>query len=228
MYSIVMPSSSAFLTTSSFIYSLTRCYPFLPVTMQQLPLKKTRYQDVEISDVPSLLVSCNPITSQLFAEQVLSRVSMCPIPLTLLTVAVRTLNMSNVSPSSRDLALAALGFLRADFLSARFPRRLFRANPSAFTQFLPSSFRRVGCGTPTTPRLLHRRHFSFFTCALQAFFLSSLRVPRFPRRRCPNFATAGTVAAGNDFALLGCIIACRCCWQACTVSVDEFPHQSTP
>ena len=159
---------------------------------------------------------------------------MWPIPLTPLTAAVRTLNVPNVSFSSRDLALAALCFLRADFLSARFPRRFFRANTLRLSlsfrcflpRFLPSFFRRERFGTPTTPGLLHRRHFCLLTCALRAFLLSSLRVPRFSRRRRPNFATAGTVAAGNDFALLGCITASRCCWQACTVSVDEFSYQS--
>ena len=159
---------------------------------------------------------------------------MWPIPLTPLTAAVRTLNVPNVSSSSRDLALAALCSLRAHFLSARFPRRFFRANalrlsPSSrcfLPRFLPSFFRRVGCSTPPTPRLLHRGHFCLLACALRAFLLSSLRVPRFPRRRCPNFATAGMVAAGNDFALLGCITASRCCWQACTVGIDEFSHQS--
>ena len=77
--------------------------------------------------------------------------------------------------------------------------------PSAFYSgsCLRSSDARVGYGTPTTPRLLHRRHFCLFACDLRAFLLSSLRVPRFPRRRSPNFATAGTFAAGNDFALLG-------------------------
>ena len=159
---------------------------------------------------------------------------MYPIPLTPLTAAVRTLNVPNVSSSSRDLALATLCFLRADFLSARFPRHFFRENALRLLlssrcflpRFLLSFFRRVGCGTPTTPRLLHRRHFYLLACALRAFLLSSLRVPGFPRRRYPNFDTAGTVAAGNDFALLGCIISSRCCWQACTVSIDEFSHQS--
>ena len=93
-------------------------------------------------------------------------------------------------------------------------------------RFLPSFFRRAGCGTPTTPRLLHCRHFCLLACALRAFLLSSLRVPHFPRRRCPNFATAGTVAAGSDFALLRCITTSRCCWQACTFSIDGFSHQS--
>ena len=188
------------------------------LTMLQSPLKEMRYPDAEISEVPSLLVSCNPMTSQPFAAQVLSRVSMCPIPLTPLTAALRTLNASlrtlnapNVSSSSRDVALAALCFMRADFLSARFPRHFFRANTHRLSlssicflpRFLPSFFRGVGCGTPTTPRLLHRRHFCLLACALRAFLLSSLRVPRLPRWRCPNFATAGTVAAGNGFALLG-------------------------
>ena len=189
MNSIVMPSSPGFLTISSFIASPTPCCPFMPLTMLQSSLKNTRYPDAEISEVQSLLVSCNPMTSQPFAAQVLSRVSMCPIPLTPLTAAVRTLNVPNVSSSSRDLALAALCFLRADFLFARFPRRFFRANTLRFSlssrcflpMFLPSK-RRVGYGTPTTPQLLHRRHFRLLACALRAFLLSSLRVPRFPRR----------------------------------------------
>ena len=41
------------------------------------------------------------MTSQPFAAQVLSRVSKCPISLTPLTAAVRTLNVPNVSSSSR-------------------------------------------------------------------------------------------------------------------------------
>ena len=235
MHSIVMPSSPVFLTISSFIASRTPCCPFLLLPMIQSPLKRTRYPDAEISEVPSLLVSGNPMTSQPFTAQVLSRVSMRPIPSTPLTAAVRTLNVPNVGSSSRDLALAALCCLRADFLSTRFPRLLFQANTLRFShssryflpRFLLSFFRRVGRSTPTTPRLLHRRHFCFLACALRAFVLSSLRVPHFPRRRSPNFATAGTVvAAGNGYALLGCITASRCCWQACTVSIDEFSHQS--
>ena len=139
--------------------------------------------------------------------------------------------------SSRDLALAALCLLRVDFLSARCPRRFFPANALRLllssrcflSRFLPSFFRLVGRGTPTMARLLHRRHFCLLACTLRAFFLSSLRAPRFPRRRCPNFATADTVVvAGNDFALLGCIAASRCCWQACSISIDEFSHQSMP
>ena len=58
---------------------------------------------------------------------------MWPIPLTSLTAAVRTLNVPNVSSSSRDLALVALCFFRADFLSARFPRRFFRTNALRFS-----------------------------------------------------------------------------------------------
>ena len=213
MHSVAMPSSPAFLSISSFITSLTPCCPFLPFTPLQSPLKKMRYPDATISEVPSLLVSCSPITTQPFAAQGLSMVSMWPIPLTPLTAAVRTLNVSNVSSSSRDLSRAALCFMRAAFLSARFPCRFFRANAlrlslssisSCFLhRFLPSFFWRVGCGTPTTPRVLHRRHFCLLACALRAFLLSSLRVPRFPRRRCPKIATAGTVAVGNDFAFVG-------------------------
>ena len=206
MHSIVMPSSPDFLTISSLMASPTPYCPFLPLTMLQSSLQKTRYPDAEISEVQSLSVSCNSMTPQPFAAQVLSRVGMWPIPLTPLTTAVRSLNVPNVSSSSRDLALAALWFLRADFLSTRFPRRFFRAHTHYLSlssrcflrRFLPSFFRRVGYGTPNIPRLLHRRHFFLLACALRAFLLFSLRVPRFPRRRCPNFATAGTAAAGND------------------------------
>ena len=61
---------------------------------------------------------------------------MWSIPLTPLTTVVRTFNVSNVSSSSRDVALAVLCFLRSDFLSARFPRRFFPTkHPPLFTQF---------------------------------------------------------------------------------------------
>ena len=157
------------------------------------------------------------------------------IPLTLLTAAVRTLNVPNVSSSSRDLVLADLCFLRADFLSPRLPRRFFRANTLRFLlssgcalpRFLPSFFRRVGCSTPTTPGLLHRQHFCLLACALRAFLLSSLRVPRFPRRRCPNFATASTDAAGNDFPSLGCVTAVLY-WRHGNVTFIETPLYLIP
>ena len=205
MHSIVMPSSPAFLTISYFIASPTPCCPFLPLTMVQSRLIKTRYPDAEISGVPFLFVSCNPMTPQPFAGQILSRASMWPIPLTPLTAAVRTLNVLNVSSSSRDLGPAALCFLRADFLSTLFPRRFLRANILRFSlssgcflpRFLPSFFRRVGYSTPTTPGLLLRRHFWLLACALRTFLFSSLRVSRFSRWRRSNFVITGTVAAGT-------------------------------
>ena len=151
------------------------------------------------------LVSCSPMTSQPFAAQGLSRVSMCPIPLTPLTAAVRTLNVPNVSSSSRDLALATLCFLRADFLSARFPRRFFRPMPSAFHSvlgvfYLGSCLRSSDVlGEALQPRLdFSIVELCLLACAFRAFLLSSLRVPRIPRRRYPNFA--GTVAAGNHIS----------------------------
>ena len=193
MHSIVMPSLAAFLTIFSFIPSPTPCCTFLPLTPLQSPLKKTRYPDATISEVPSLFASCSPMTSQPFAAQGLSRVSMCPIPLTPLTAAVQKLNVPNVSSFSRDLALAALRFLRVDFLSACFLRRFFRASTLRLLlssrcflpRFLSSFFQRVGCGTPTTPRLLHRRHFCSFACSLPAPLLFSLGVPRFPGDGAP-------------------------------------------
>ena len=54
------------------------------------------------------------------------------IPLTPLIAAVRTLNVPNVSSSSRDLALVDLCFLRTDFLAARLPRRFFEQMLFAF------------------------------------------------------------------------------------------------
>ena len=102
MHSIVIPSLPAFLTIPFFIASPTQCCPFLPLTPLQSPLKKARYPDAAISEVPSLFVSYSPMTSQPFTAQGPSRVSMCPIPLTPLTAAVRTLSMPNVSSSSRD------------------------------------------------------------------------------------------------------------------------------
>ena len=160
---------------------------------------------------------------------------MWPIPFTTLTAAVRTLDVPSEllqpRPHPGGLVFLAGGL---PFCPLRNRRRFFRANLLRLSlssgcflpRLLPSFFRRVGCGTPTTPRLLHHRHFCLLACALRAFLLPSLRVPRFPRQRCPNFATAGTVDAGNDFALLGCITASRCCWQVCTVSIYEFSHQS--
>ena len=154
------------------------------------------------------------------------------MPLTPLKAYVHALNVLNVSSCIRDLALAAWCFMRAAFLIACFLRRFFRASAfrlSLSSRFLPRFppwfFRRGGCSTPTTPRLLHSRLFCLLTCDLRAILLSSLRVPRFPRR-CPSFAAAGTVAAGNDFALLGGITTSRCCWHGCTVSIEEFSYQS--
>ena len=135
MHSIAMPSSPASLTISSFIARPTPCCPFLPLTMLQSPLKRTRYPEAEISEVPSLLVSCNPMTSQPFAAQVLNRVSAWPIPLTPLTAAGRTLNVPNVSSFSRDLALAALWFCRRPSSPP--------ASPVAFSEQMPSAFHSV-------------------------------------------------------------------------------------
>ena len=115
------------------------------------------------------------------------------------------------------------------------PPSFFRANPlrhslssRCLPSFLPSFFRHVGCSILITPRLGHHRRFCLLTCPFLAFLLSSVRVPLFSRRRCTNFAAAGTVAVRNSFALLGYITTSRCCWQAYIVSINEFFHQSTP
>ena len=152
-----------------------------------------------------------------------------------LTAAMRTLNMANARSSNKDLALVALCFLRAAFLSAHFPSYFFRANALGLSlssrcfqhTFLPLFFRHVGCSTSNKPRLLRCRHFCLLACSPQASLLSSLRVPSFQRGWYTNFAAAGTVPAENDIPLLGYITTSRCCWQACSVSIDEFSHLST-
>ena len=156
-----MPSSPAFLAIFSFTTSPTPCCPFLLLTPLQPPLKNTWYPDANISEVPYLFVPCSSMTSRPYAAQSLSRVSMCPIPLTPFTpAAVRTLNVPNASSSSRDLALAALSFLRVDLLSARFPRRLFRANALhlSFSSrcFVPRSLPLVFRRSPSSTLLLTR------------------------------------------------------------------------
>ena len=60
MHSIVMSSSPAFLTISSFIASPTPCRPFLSLAPLQSPLKTTRHPDATISDV---LLVANPKTT---------------------------------------------------------------------------------------------------------------------------------------------------------------------
>ena len=104
---------------------------------------------------------------------------MQPIPSASLTAAVRTLNVPNVSSSSRDLALVTLCFVRVAFLSARSPRRFFRAkalrlslNPTCFLpRFLPSFFRRVECST-------HSQHASTFPSS--TLLLARVRPPSIP------------------------------------------------
>ena len=156
---------------------------------------------------------------------------MCPIPLTPLTAAVRTLNVPNVSSSSRDLALVASCFLRTDFLSARFPRRFFEQMSFAFRSVPPGVSWPGYClpssgvlGAALPPRL----DFSIVgTVAYSRVSSEHFSSPRFGSHvfRGGDVPT-GTIAAGNEFALLGFIAASRCCWQAYTVSIDEFSHQS--
>ena len=135
MHSIAIPSSPAFLTISSFITRPTPCCPFLPLTMLQSSLKKTRYPDAEISEVSSLLVSCNLRTSQLFAVQILSRLSTWPRPLTPWTAGFRTLNVPNVS------SLAETSPSRPCVSCGRTPSP--PASPVTFFEQMPSAFHSV-------------------------------------------------------------------------------------
>ena len=124
--------------------------------------------------------------------------------------------------------------MRVTSLTARFPRRFFRASAlrlwlssRCLPRFLPLFFRRVGCSTPNTPRFLPRRHFCLLACAFRGFLLSSLRIPRFPRRRCTKVAAASTVAAGNDFAFIGVHHHQSMLLAGLPVRIDEFLHQLT-
>ena len=117
--------------------------------------------------------------------------------------------LSSTAPPSATVAMRSsitLSFAASNAQMARLYIffRFFRAsalrrslNSRSLPRFLPRVFRHVGCGTPTKPRRLFSRLSCLLTCDLRAILLSSLRVPRFPRR-CPNFAAAGTVAAVGD------------------------------
>ena len=113
---------------------------------------------------------------------------------------------ANVERTERELLQprprpGGLVLLAGGLPLARFPSRFLRANTLRFSlssgcflpRFLCSFFGRVGYGTPITSRFLYRRKFCLLAWALRAFLLSSLRVLRFPRQRCPNFATAATL-----------------------------------
>ena len=128
-------------------------------------------------------------------------------------------------PRSDGVVLHAGAFLTARFFG-RFSRAIaFRRslNSRFLPRFPPWFFRRVGCDTPTSLDFSVVDSLAYKHVTYERFF-STLRVPRF-RRRSPNVAAAGTSAAGNDFALLGCITAGRCCLYGCTVSIDEISHQ---
>ena len=180
------------------------------------------------SSVPFRLLQSNE--SQPLAAQVLSRVSMWPIRLMLLTAAVRTLNVPNVSSSGRDLALAALCFLRADFPAA---------SPVTFYEQIPSAFHSVpGASYPGSclrssdmlgTVLPRRLDFSIVDTSVYS------RVPSehssSPRFESYVFRGDGVPTLLSQARLPRETISL--CWgamllaQACTtVSIDEFSHQS--
>ena len=99
--------------------------------------------------------------------------------------------------------------LRAGGLPLRpLPTSLFRANTLSFSlssrcflhRFLPSFSRRVGCSTPNTTRLLHRRHRCLLACDLRAYQLSSLRVPRFRGGVVPTLGDCQYITNRSRFA----------------------------
>ena len=160
---------------------------------------------------------------------------MCPIPLTPLTAAVRTLNVPNVISSSRDLALVALCFLRTDLLSARFPRRFFEQMPFACRSVSPGvSY--PGSRLPSSDVLG-----AALPPGLEFSIVDTVVYSRTPSEQSSSPRFGSHVFRGVDVPTLlpqarlprktnslcwGLIAASRCCWQACTVSIDEFSHQS--
>ena len=187
-------------------------YPFLPFTPLQSPPKKTRYPDATISEVPSFFIFCSRITPQTFAAQGLSMVSMWPIPLTPYRCC------ANVEHSERELLQprprpGGLVFHAGGLPLRPLPPPSFSSKcPPHFTQFHAQVFyTQVHAFVLPTCWVRHSYH------ALTSPSLTLLLTRVFPpRRRCANFATAGTVAAGNDFTLLGGITASRC-WQVFTI-----------
>ena len=234
MHSIALPSSPAFQTISSFIASPTPCCPFLPLTMLQSPQKKTRYPDAEISNVsfPFRLLQSDDVTTlgSTGSQQGVD------VPDTVNAV---DRYCANVERAERELLQprprpGGLVFLAGGLPLRPLPPSLFSSKcPPPFTQFQAFSTQVLAFVLPTC-WVWHSDHAS--TSPSSTRLLTRVCPPSIPpplasgptfsAAACPNFATAGTIAAGNVFDLLGCITAGRCCWQACTVSIDEFAHQS--
>ena len=234
MHSIVMPSSPAFLTISSFIASPIPCCPFLPLTMLQSPLKNDAVSRCRnfVSSVPFGLLH-NPMTSQPFAAQqsvdmpdIVNAVDRC---------------CTNVERAERELLQprprsGGLVFLAGGFPLRPFPRRFFRVNTLRLSPssrcFLPSPGSCLRFSDVLGVTLPPRLDFSIVdTCAYSRMPSGYSSSPRFGYHvfrggGAPTLLPQARLPSGNDF-VLGCITASRCCWQACTtVSIDEFSHQS--
>ena len=157
MHSIAMPSSLDCLTISAFIASPTTCCLFLTLTMLQSPLKVSKCRNFGSSVSFGLLQSDE--TSQPFAAQVLSRVSMWPIPLTPLTAAVRTLNVQNVSSLAETSPWRPCVYCGWTSSPPAAPVAFSQQTPSAFysvlSVFYPSSCLRSSdvLGAALPPRL---------------------------------------------------------------------------
>ena len=119
-----------------------------------------------------------------------------------------------------------LCFMRAVFPITRVPLRFFQANALRLSlssrclpRFLPWFFRPICAALPPCLDFSIVDTFAFLRVNSEHFYS--------PRFGSHVFCGSGAVAAANGFALFGCITTCRCCWQACTVSIDEFSHQSS-
>ena len=165
---------------------------------------------------PAIRLRYNPLQ-----HRVSGRYHMRPIPLiTPFTAGVRTLRMPNVSSSSRDLALAALCFMRSAFVITRFPRRFIRV-PSNFrpvSGFYPGPC--LGSADVLGAALPPRADFSVvdtFPCSRMKS--EKMYSPRFGSHVFHGGGAPSTVAARNDFVFLSRITTNQCCWQTCTVSI---------
>ena len=141
---------------------------------------------------------------------------------------------ANVERTERELFQPGprpdgLVFLAAGLPLRPLPPSLFTSKyPPLFTQFrvLPTQVLAFVLPTCWVRHSHHASASSSSTLLLTRVYPPSIPPPLAAGPTFSDFATVGTVAAGNDFALLGSITASRCCWQACTVSIDEFSHQS--
>ena len=91
----------------------------------------------------------------------------------------------------------------------------FRSVPVVYPGSWLGSSDILGAALPQRLELSVVDTFAYLGVASEHFYSS-----RFGSHVFRGGGNPSTAAAGNDFAWLGCITLSRCCWQACTVSID--------